>query len=121
MNSKKLFKRLTIIFMSMMSVNFAFADSCLMVAPSNITKVECKNSNILKINILSTLMNEKKSAIVTSLSDGETTFALYMKHKKCDYKATVHNGELKIKGDSAIKILPVDLPPELETQGGGNK
>jgi len=114
MKKSKLLKRFVIIFMSMMSVNFAFADSCLMVAPSNITKVECKNNNVLTLNILTTLAKEKKSVVVSSKQDGETTFFIYMKNKKCDYKATVSNGKLKIKGDSAIKILPVDLPPELE-------
>lgn len=110
------FKRLTIIFMLIMSANFAFADSCLMVAPSDITKFECKNNNIVSMNILSNLLNEKKSLIVSSISDGETSFVIYMKHKKCDYKATVSNGKLNIKGDNAIKILPVDLPPELDVE-----
>jgi hypothetical protein len=41
-----------------------------------------------------------------------------MKHKKCDYKATVKNGELNIKGDNAIKILSIDLPPEFESMEG---
>ena len=112
---KSLFKNIIVTIFMMMSVNGAFADSYIMIAPADITKVECQNNKILNLHVLSTLMNEKKSVIVTSVSDGQTNFSLYMKHKKCDYKATIQSGKLSIKGDSAIKILSVDLPPELET------
>lgn len=115
MKNYNLIKKIILMFFIMISENYAFAESCIMVAPANITKVECKNNNVLRINILSTLYNEKKSAIATSLCDGETSFALYMKHKKCDYKAKVKNGKLEIKGDSTIKVLSIDLPPELKT------
>ncbi len=108
-------KRILITIIAACSMNTAFADSCIMITPANITKVDCANNNIVGFHVLSTLMNEKRSLIVTSISDGETSFAVHMKNRKCDYKATVHNGKLKIKGDNTIKVLPVDLPPELNS------
>ena len=106
-------KRIIITILTMMSVNCAFADSCLMVSPSSITKVECGNSEIISYHILSSLLNEKKSLIVTSKKDGETSFSVYLNNKKCDYKATVKGDKLEIKGDKIIKILTIDLPPEV--------
>ena len=105
-------KRIIITILTMMSVNYAFADSCLMVSPSGISKVECGNNEIISCHVLSSLLNEKKSLIVTSKKDGETTFSVYLNNKKCDYKATVKNEKLEIKGDKTIKILTIDLPPE---------
>lgn len=113
MGSGKLFKNILITVLISMSSNIAFADSCIMIAPDNISKVECQNNNILGFHVLSNLLNEKKSVIVSSVSDGDTSFTIKFKHKKCDYKASVHNGKLEIKGDRYIKILPIDLPPEL--------
>ena len=45
-------------------------------------KIECANNNVLNMHILSTLMNEKKSLIVTPANSGETSFAIIMKNKK---------------------------------------
>ncbi len=113
MNIRKLFKNSLITLLLALSSNLAFADSYIMVSPEQISKVECQNENIVGINLLSTLMNERKSVVVTSLSDGNTTFSIKLKHKKCDYKVSVKDGKMTIKGDRYIKILPVDLPPEL--------
>lgn len=105
-------KRILAIIATLCSVNFAMANSCIMVSPQEIGSVTCADNNVASFHILSTLMNEKKSLIVTSLSDGEINFTINLKNKKCDYKAKVSNGKLEIKGDKFIKILDIDLPPE---------
>lgn len=116
MGTVRLFKNILIILVVLTSVNFAFADSYIMIAPTDITSVECENQKVVTFNILSTLLNEKKSVIVTSVSDGVANFTIKLKNKKCDYKASVQNGKLDIKGDRFIKILSVDLPPEITSQ-----
>lgn len=106
-------KRIIITILTIMSVNCAYADSCLLIAPSQITKVECSSDKIVNFHVLSTLLNEKKSLIVTSVGDGEINFSVYLNNKKCDFKAVVNGEKLEIKGDKTIKILPIDLPPEV--------
>lgn len=113
-------KKTLCLLITMISVNFAFADSCIMISPVNILKIECPNNKVLSFNILSTLMNEKKSVVVSSLKDGEVTFSLKLKNKTCSYKAVVSGGKLNIKGDNYIKILPIDVPPELVNSGEVN-
>ncbi len=105
--------RILITLFAISSASTVFANNYIMLSPDNITKIECANNNVLNMHILSTLTNEKKSVIVTPAGSGETNFAIYLKHKKCDYKATVNGDNLTIKGDKTIKILPLDLPPEL--------
>ena len=105
----------------MCSAGTVFANNYIMLAPDNITKIECANNNVLNMHILSTLTNEKKSLIVTPANSGETSFAIIMKNKKCDFKATVNGDNLTIKGDKTIKILPLDLPPELVKSEEKNK
>ena len=95
----------------LLCANTVFAQSCIMVSPSEITKIDGGDNNVVEFHILSTLMNEKKSVIVSSKSDGETSFAIYLKNKKCDYKAKVCGDKLEIKGDKTIKVLTIDLPP----------
>ena len=109
-------KRIIITILTMMSVNYAFADSCLMIAPSQITKVECSSEKVITFHVLSTLLNEKKSLIVTSVGDGEIGFSVYLNNKKCDFKAVVSGEKLEIKGDKTIKVIPIDLPPELNNE-----
>ncbi len=116
MNKKNIIKYFLLIVIAICTVNYAFADSCILVSPADILKVECSNNNVVGFHILSTLTNEKRSVIVNSISDGEANFSLRLKNKKCDYKAVVKNGRLEIKGDKYIKVLPVDLPPELTTE-----
>ncbi|MCR5265839.1 MAG: hypothetical protein K6E29_04510 [Cyanobacteria bacterium RUI128] len=105
--------RILITLFALSSATSVFANNYIMVSPENITKVDCSNNNVINIHVLTTLTNDKKSVIVTPASDGETDFAIRLKGKKCDYKAKVSGNNLEIKGDKTIKILPLDLPPEL--------
>ena len=105
--------KIIITIFALSSAGSVFANNYIMVSPNNITKIDCANNNIVNMHILSTLTNEKKSVIVTPVADGETSFAIYLKNKKCDYKAKVNGENLEITGDKTIKILPLDLPPEL--------
>lgn len=112
-NMKESLIRIFITLFALCSASSVFANNYIMVSPDNITKIDCSNNNVVNMHILTTLTNDKKSVIVTPVADGETTFAIYLKGKKCDYKAKVTNNSLEIKGDKTIKILPLDLPPEL--------
>lgn len=113
MSKRNIIKYFLLIVIAICTVNYAFAGSCIMVSPNDITKVVCSNNNVIGYHILSTLTNEKRSVIINSISDGEADLTLELKNKKCNYKAVVRNGRLEIKGDKYIKILPIDLPPEV--------
>ena len=113
MKSGKLLKYIITGLFLTFAANSVFAQSYIMISPVDIVSVDCKNNKVLSFNILSTLNNEKRSLIVTSLSDGNAEFTVKLKTKKCGYKANVHNGKLGISGDKTLKLLPVDLPPEL--------
>ena len=95
-----------------------FADSCIMISETAVTDIKCKDCGIISVKPLSSLSNEKKSIMVTSLRDGQTELTIKIKNKSCCYKVNVSNGKLEICGDNKIKILPVDLPPEVLPQGG---
>ena len=114
MKNIKILKYIVVTLFGLISINFAYADSCIMLSPVTITKVECGSANFIKFHILSTLDNDKKSIILTSVKDGEGSFAVRTKNnKKYEYKASVKDNCLEIKGDSLIKILKIDIPPEL--------
>jgi len=105
-------KRFLITIAVLCSANMVFADSCIMISESDITEIKCPQNSVICIKALTTLSNEKRSVIVTSLKDGECEFVLKIKNRSCTYKADVKNGKMTITGSSKIKILPVDLPPE---------
>ena len=98
-------------------VSTAFADSCIMISESPITEIKCKDSEIISVKPLSSLSNEKKSVMITSVKDGQTELTIKIKNKCYCYAVNVVNSKLTICGDNKIKILPVDLPPEVLPQG----
>lgn len=101
----------------LLMTNIAYADSCIMITESKITDINCSNNDIISINVLTTLSNEKRSLIVSSLKDGSCDFTIKLNKSNYKYKAVVDNGKLKITGSNKIKILPVDLPPEILPKG----
>lgn len=117
MNNGKLLKSILLAVLMFAGMNISYADSYIMISPENITEIECPNCDIIDIHVLNSIVNDKKSAIVTAVGDGSSHFAFRLKGKRCDYKAVVSGGKLEIKGDSYIKFMPIDLPPEFETEG----
>lgn len=117
MKNGKLLKIILLSGLIFLGIDTSYADSYIMISPDNITEVECPNCDIVDIHVLNSIMNDKKSVIVTATGDGSSHFALRLKSKRCDYKATVQGGKLDIKGDKYIKIFPIDLPPEFESEG----
>ncbi|MCD8377209.1 MAG: hypothetical protein LUB59_00290 [Candidatus Gastranaerophilales bacterium] len=105
-------KRFLITVILLCSANFAYADSCIMIADSEIKDVKCNDTSIVCMRVLTTLTNEKRSIIVTSLKDGQTEFSVKVKSRYHCYKVKVCGSKLTICGDSTLKIMPVDLPAE---------
>ena len=117
MDNKRLLKSVILLIMMFAGQNISYADSYIMISPENITEVECPNCDIIDIHVLNSIMNDKKSVIVTSVGNGSSHFALKLKNKRCDYKAVVSGGKMEIKGDKYVKFMPIDLPPEFEAEG----
>lgn len=110
-------KKAIITIISILLANVAYADSCIMITDYKINEVSCTDNSVISLNILTTLANEKRSIIVTSLKDGNCEFTIKLNKSNHKYKAVVENGKLKISGSGKIKILPVDLPPEILPKG----
>lgn len=106
-------KRILMIIMVICYVNIAHAESCIMITDMDITDIKCDNHGVIDVKLLTTLSNEKRTIIVSSLKDGDAGFSVKLKNKYYDYKVSVTGGKLKINGDTKIKILPVDLPSEV--------
>ena len=114
MDKQKILKSIIAALFIFIFVNAANANSYIIISPYNISRVESESSSFLNFHLLSTLDNTKRSVIVTPYKDGEGCFAIRSKNsRKCDYKAYVKDGVLEIKGDTSLKVLPIDVPPEL--------
>lgn len=106
------FKRFLITIVALCSANLAFADSYIMISDYDISEIKCNDESIVSVKALTTLSNEKKSLIVSSIKDGQTEFSIKVKNKIRTYKIDIKNDKITITGDKATKILPIDLPPE---------
>lgn len=102
-----------------LSTNFAFAENYIMMSNESISAVECSNCGVICVKPLATLMNEKKTIIITPLKDGSAEFKVKLKNRTLTYKATVKDGKIDFDGNRVIKIVPLDLPPEFLPQGDG--
>ena len=111
------FKRAIITLITLLITNIAYADSYIMITDNKISEISCTDNSVINLNILTTLSNEKRSLIVSSIKDGCCEFTIKLNKSNYKYKAMVENGKLKISGSSKIKILPIDLPPEILPKG----
>jgi len=114
----KLFK--TILYTSAFTIlftNVAKAENYIMLSNESITAVECQNSGVISVKPLSTLMNDKRTIIISPLKDGVADFKVKLKNRTLGYKATVKDNKIEFKGNRVIKIVPLDLPPEILPQG----
>ncbi len=106
------FKRFFITIIALCSANFAFADSYIMISDYDISEIKCSDESVVSVKALTTLSNERKSIIVSSIKDGQTEFTIKVKNKIHTYKVDINNNKMTISGDKSTKILPIDLPPE---------
>lgn len=106
------------IVMLIIVANAGFANSYIMLANYPITAVEGDKSNVVCVKPMTSLMNEKKSIIVTPLKDGVGEFKVKLKNRTLTYKAIVKDGQIEFQGNRVIKIVPLDLPPEVMPENG---
>lgn len=99
------------------STNLVFAENYIMMSNESITAVECSNCGVICVKPLATLMNEKKTIIITPVKDGSAEFKVKLKNRTLTYKAVVKDGKIDFTGNRVIKIVPLDLPPEFVPQG----
>ena len=93
------------------------AENYILLSTELIENVENCNPDIISIKPLATLMNDKKNIIVSPLKDGVAQFKIVLKRRTLCYKAVVKDDKIEFKGNMAIKIVPLDLPPEILPQG----
>lgn len=101
------------------SANLVFAENYIMMSNESITAVECSDCGVICVKPLATLMNEKKTIIITPIKDGSAEFKVKLKNRTLTYKAIVKDGKIDFTGNRVIKIVPLDLPPEFLPQDDG--
>lgn len=101
------------------SANIAFADNYIMLSNENIDSVECIDSGVLSLKPLASLMNDKRTIIISPIKDGIANFKVKLKNRTLCYKAVVKDGKIDFHGNRVIKIVPLDLPPEVLPQSEG--
>ena len=100
----------------LLSTNLVFAENYILLSNEPITKVECVNSGVISVKPLTSLMNEKKTLLISPLKNGTGEFSIKLKYRTLNYKAIVKDGKIEFKGNSFLKIVPLDLPPEILPQ-----
>lgn len=100
-----------------LSTNFAFAENYIMMSNESITAVECSNCGVICVKPIATLMNDKKTIIITPVKDGTAEFKVKLKNRTLTYKAVVKDEKINFSGNRVIKIVPLDLPPEFVPNG----
>ena len=105
------------ILLMIFSANFVFAENYIMMSNESITAVECSNCGVICVKPLTTLMNEKKTIIITPVKDGSAEVKVKLKNRTLSYKVVVKDGKIDFSGNRVIKIVPLDLPPEFVPQG----
>lgn len=97
----------------LLSANIVSAENYIMLSNESITAVECSDTGVICVKPLATLMNDKKTIIISPLKDGTAEFKVKLKHRTLCYKAIVKDCQIEFKGNRVIKIVPLDLPPEI--------
>lgn len=100
----------------LLSANIVSAENYIMLSNESITAVDCSNPDVISVKPLSTLMNDKKTIIISPLKDGTAEFKVKLKHRTLCYKAVVKDCKIDFNGNRVIKIVPLDLPPEISPQ-----
>lgn len=103
---------ITALFM-FLSSNLVLAENYIMLSNEPIVKVETPNSSVICVKPITSLLNEKKTLIITPIADGTAEFKVKLKNRVLAYKATVKDGKIDFQGNRVIKIVPLDLPPEM--------
>lgn len=98
------------------ATNFAQAENYILLSNEPITKVECINPSVISVKPLTSLMNEKKTLLILPLKNGIGEFSIKLKYRTLNYKAIVKDGKIEFKGNNFLKIVPLDLPPEILPQ-----
>lgn len=103
-----------------LSTNSVFAENYILMSPEAITEVECQGG-VISVKPLTTLMNEKKTMIISPIKNGSTEFKVKLKNRSLSYRAVVNDGKIEFHGNKVIKIVPLDLPPEFVSSGDSCK
>ena len=99
-------------FIAFASQAFAY-ENYILISDKNISNVEVKDATIISVVPITTLDNDKKSAIITSLKAGNTQFAFNKGNKLVSFEVKVTSDKTVISNVAGVKIIPIDLPVEL--------
>jgi len=92
----------------------AFAyENYILISDKNISDVDVKDATIISVVPITTLNNEKTSAIITSLKSGDTQFTFNKGKKLVSFEVKVTPDKTVISNVAGVKIILIDLPVEL--------
>lgn len=106
--------------LNIISPSFAYDDFIISIGDT-IAQVKNKSPQIIKVDIVTTIRNERDTIIVTSLSEGKGNFSIILENGQVsDFTVSVSKDKSIIKSNKEYKINQLDefknVGEEKETQ-----
>lgn len=108
---KKILLLFLMIFMS--APCFAF-QNYMVLTDKQISKIKVSNEEIITVQPIKALNNEGKAMIILPHQTGYTRLSFCKGKKHINLLVKVSENETCIKHVNGIKLIPIDLPPELK-------
>lgn len=104
----------------LLAINFilpAFAyDDFVVSVGDTIAQIKNKTPNIIDVEIVTTLLNERNTIVVTSKKEGRGEFCIILENGQIsDFVVTIDDVESKIKTNKNYEIFTIDSVSKIET------
>ena len=101
----------TLIFLTSLQAQ-AFEDFILST-DSKISNIKIKDTSVININPLTTILNEKNILFITPIKIGETSFSLQKEDKIFNFNVVVKDKETIISKNDEFEIVSLDTHPQI--------
>ena len=101
----------TLIFLTALQAQ-AFEDFILST-DSKISNIKIKDTSVIKINPLTTILNEKNTLFIIPQKIGETSFSLQKGDKIFNFNVVVKDNETIISETDEFEIVSLDTHPQI--------
>lgn len=104
----------------LLAINFilpAFAyDDFVVSVGDTIAQIKNKTPNIIDVEVVTTLLNERNTIVVTSKKEGRGEFCIILENGQIsDFVVTIDDVESKIKTNKNYEIFTIDSVSKIET------
>ena len=106
-------KFLTTIFILCFSLQAQALEDFIMSTDSKISDIKIKDTSVININPLTTILNEKNTLFITPIKIGETSFSLQKNNKIFNFNVVVKDNETIISENDEFEIVSLDTHPQI--------